>query len=169
MNIFKRLRRRKGGSSYASDIFIAVTCLFIMFATLTIATITSFFVDYGMRGTVYGTILHKEPVTENLLINYMDSSTYMFNDDETSHRVGDLITIAVWRSNTTYILDGKQIDLNILSKKILSGLDSAIPRKLTLTMGGEEYILNEIKGDYTSAATVVIKAEYHQGKLTLER
>lgn len=155
------MSKKKGGSTYLADIVSSVSAFGIMFVVITIVTLTSFFLDYGVRGTVYAGMLYNSPVTENILINYLDATVGGKN-------IGDLIAMAVWKGEVVYELEGKEINLIEISRELLNDL-SAGPRKLTLEIEGNTIVLDEIKGSYKNRAFVIITAGERRGKLVLER
>jgi len=152
---------KKGSATYFSDMIMSVFSFGIMFVIVLIVTMTTFFLEYGVEGTVYGNILYKEPVTETMLMNYMDIT-------HDGHRVGDLVTLAVWNGDTTYEYMGEEVDLEKISYSVIFKFTQGA-HKLTLVMDGEDYVLDEQKGEYSSRATVMIYAGRKTGSLILER
>jgi hypothetical protein len=160
------IMKKKGGALYFSDIITSMASLGIMFVIIMIVTMTTFFLEYGISSEIYGNILYKDPMTENVLMGFMDMS---YSQNNIDYRVGDLVTMAVWKGETVFDMDGMEIDMGDVSTKTLSSLSAGVKRKLVLVLDGEEIILNRGPGDYTSRAIILIKAGEKEAELILER
>ena len=155
------VRKRKGGATYFSDIVSSVTSLGIMFIIVLLVSITSFFLESGVRGSLYTGVLYKDPMTEKIMMNYMDYT-------ENGINMGELVTLAVYNGNTTFDYGGKEIDLGELSSRVLNSL-TIVKGKLILEIDGKEFVLVNQKGDFTNRATILIKAGAKDAKLIYER
>ena len=94
--------------------------------------------ESGVRGTLYTGVLYKDPMTEKIMMNYMDYT-------EDGVNMGELVTLAVHNGNTTFDYGGQEIVLGELSLRVLDSL-SITNGKLILEINGKEFILVDKKG-----------------------
>jgi hypothetical protein len=155
-------KRRKGGSTYFSDIVTSIGGIGFMIVSVFIAGMMAFFVSSSLEVNVYGAVLYNNPSNENALMSFSD-----ITDQQTGLSMLDLITYSVWYNSANFTLAGNKVNLTEKTPEVMSNVFKKY-HYLYLDINGEEIPLSGRKTDYLKVRTsTAIIANNKIGELIL--
>jgi hypothetical protein len=153
---------KKGTVWFFSDIVVAVTSMIMTLFMLFVAALLMFTLNSQLDVNVIGGLMYDTPKADNTLLTFLDSTSG-------EHSMKELMAYAVMTGNTTFTLDGKDVDLKAGSRALM---DRITPNayKLALVSGGMAVTLAEsgkpesVDNIKTEAA---VQAGAEEGKMML--